>query len=174
MIVALDISTKCTGMTVAVGGGIRKIAAIEPDPVWTDYRKLIDMKQRVVNAVVELNVDPEEFMVFAEEPFFVPGKSHPAPMFMLHGMILDGLFELAKALNNAKFYWNVVSVSTWRKWLLESNNVVAESRKSDDQKEATFKALNKLGYKFGKEHSNDAADSLGIYLWAKEQMKETA
>lgn len=170
MLICLDISTKCTGMTIAAGGAIRKILAIKPDKKWKDYQKLRDIAGSVVS---EVGVVSGEIDVVVEEPFFVPGKSHPSSMFMLHGMILDRLNTLAEE-TGSQFTWNVVSVSTWRNWLLKYCGVIAASRKSDDQKEATFKALNKLGYKFGKEHSNDAADSLGIYLWAKEQMKETA
>ena len=170
VIVALDLSPKDTGVALITANGNLRQLSIKPSKEYTDYRKLLDSAQQIQNAVLRelARFTVQELEVFVEQPFFIPGKSHPGPMYMLHGQTLQKLSELVDAAN---FYWNEVSVSTWRSWLLKRMSVVADSRKTDDQKAATFAALAKLGITVI-DHNDNCADSVGLLLWAREALKE--
>lgn len=170
-VVALDISSTDTGVCLGCGDKVVTFGHVEKNVVTGDYLDLLKFGDDIVSRI-KGSFEYEScsgMAVFVEQPFYVPGKSTPAPVFMTHGIILNKLYDFSQAYFKDCFYWNEVSVSTWRNWLFRRHNFKPKSRKSKEQKEYT-KALLAKHYKI-QHDNNNALDAAGIMLWALDNIK---
>lgn len=169
--VCLDISATDTGMAVLGVDGNVAFYSHYSSKKGEDYIRLIRVADTIVNDLCFRfgNTMPvfKELYVYPEAVFMGKFGAAMIDPLIQHGILLAKLQAWAAA-QHVGFFWNEISVGSWRSWLLKHTGVVAASRKSKDQKIATNVALAKLGYEVDNQNT---ADALGILMYVKEKFK---